>query len=416
MSGTHMRLTTLFVLVIAPTAVAASPMPGGITLERKLLPPANSDPAAVAQSRIIYLNHNGVTLRPGNDDSRAQTSSIVSGLSTVAKWNVSDATWQATVACFKDIWSRFDVTITDVDPGNAPHMEAVFGGFPQDVGMPSGVGGVSPFTADCAIIENSIVFTFTEVFPEDPQTICEVMSQEVAHSYGLDHELLASDPMTYLDYNGKRSFKDQLVSCGEFNARACGIGGSVCRNKQNSVQLLLQRIGAADLVPPTLAITSPADGATVPPGFAVDATASDNVAVTMATLAIDGAAAGATPGAGPYTFATDATLGDGPHTIALTVSDGHGNTQNQTITVTVARDGGSGSGSGSGSDGSGGGGDDGSGDPASHTGCAAGGGADAGFALALGLGLLALIVRSLGSSARRPRNALVSSRRSRNRR
>src|SRR5262245_49384478 len=393
MSGTLMRLTTLFVLVLAPTAVAASPMPAGITLERKLLPAANTDPAAVAQSRIIYLNHNGVTLRPGDDDSRANTSSIISGLSTVPKWNVSDATWQATVACFKDIWSRFDVTITDVDPGNAAHMEAVFGGFPQNVGMPSGVGGVSPFTSDCAIIENSIVFTFTEVFPEDPQLICEVMSQEVAHSYGLDHELLASDPMTYLDYNGKRSFKDQLVSCGEFNARACGIGGSVCRNKQNSVQLLLQRIGAADLVPPTLAITSPADGATGAPGFEVDATASDNVAVTMATLAIDGAAAGATPGAGPYAFATDATLADGPHTIALTVSDGHGNTQNQTITVTVARDGGGG-GSGSGSDGSGsgnGGGDDDGGDPGSHTGCAAGGGADAGFAL--GLALLVLTAR-----------------------
>ena len=396
-----MRLTTLILISVVPTAVAASPMPGGITLERKLLPAANRDPAAVAQSRIIYLNHNGVTLRPGDDDSRANTSSIISGLSTVPKWNVSDATWQATVACFKDIWSRFDVTITDVDPGNAPHMEAVFGGFPQNVGMPSGVGGVSPFTTDCAIIENSIVFTFTEVFPEDPQTICEVMSQEVAHSYGLDHELLASDPMTYLDYNGKRSFKDQLVSCGEFNARACGINGSVCRNKQNSVQLLTQRIGPADLVPPTLAITSPADGATVAPGFEVDATASDNVAVTMATLAIDGTAAGATPGAGPYTFATDATLVDGPHAIALTVSDGHGNTQDQTITVTVSRgDGGSGSdGSGSGSDGSGSGGgdDDGSGDPGSHTGCAAGGGADAGFALGLGLGLLAL-------SSRRSRN------------
>src|ERR1043165_1936766 len=165
MSGTHMRLTTLFVLVIAPTAVAASPMPRGITLERKLLPAANSDPAAVAQSRTIYLNHNGVTLRPGEDDARANTASIISGLSTVPKWNVSDATWQATVACFKDLWSRFDVTITDVDPGNVPHMEAVFGGFPQNVGMPSGVGGGSPFTSDCAIIENSIVFPFTEGVP-----------------------------------------------------------------------------------------------------------------------------------------------------------------------------------------------------------------------------------------------------------
>jgi uncharacterized protein (TIGR03382 family) len=399
MSATRMRLTTLLcgALVVAPTTLAAgpaselelSPMRDGLTFARKLLP-ASGQTSALAQSRIIYLNHNGVSLRPGDDDSRANTSSIISGFASVPKWDVSAAVWQATVDCFKTMWAPFDVTITDVDPGNVPHMEAVFGGYPQNIGMPSGVGGVSPFTQDCAVIEHSIVFTFTEVFPEDPQTICEVMSQEVAHSYGLDHELLASDPMTYLNYNGNRTFKDQLVSCGEFSARACGIGGSVCRNKQNSVQLLEERVGAADLAPPTLAITSPADGATVAPAFEVAATASDNVGVTMASLTIDGQLAGSVPGAGPFAFATDAALADGDHTIAVEVSDGHGNTESQSIVVTVARDGGGGGGGGSGS-GSGSGSDtDPDGDPTSHTGCAAAG-SDAGFAL--GFGLLVLIAR-----------------------
>src|SRR5206468_10621259 len=99
--------------------------------------------------------------------------------------------------------------------------------------------------------------------------------------------------------------KDQTVSGGEYQNRSCGIGGSVCRPNQNSVQLLYARVGKADLIPPTLAITSPADGATVPPGFAVEVTATDNVAVTMTTLSIDGQPAAIDPGAGPYTFATD---------------------------------------------------------------------------------------------------------------
>jgi hypothetical protein len=66
---------------------------------------------------------------------------IVSFNAQVPAWNTSAANWAATVACFKDLWKEFDVVITDEDPGNVPHMEAVFGGYPQDVGMGQGVGG-----------------------------------------------------------------------------------------------------------------------------------------------------------------------------------------------------------------------------------------------------------------------------------
>jgi hypothetical protein len=252
--------------------------------------------------------------------------------------------------------------------------------------MGQGVGGVSPFTDDCGIIENSIVFTFTDVFPDDAQTVCEVMSQEVAHSYGLDHEMLASDPMTYLQYNGNRSFKDQTVSCGEYQNRPCGIGGSQCRANQNSVQLLYARVGMADLIPPTLLITSPADGATVAPGFTVQATASDNVGVKMTTLSIDGQPVGMDSSAGPYTFATDPALAEGSHTLTVETTDGR-NTQSQSITVTVAvtptgSDGdGSATGSGSDGNGTGGTGDDGT----VHGGCSTTGGS--GGALLVGLAL-----------------------------
>src|SRR5690242_3120533 len=266
--------------------IVTTPLPGtNLVLARKLLP-ATGTPGAMAQSKVIYLNHLGVTLTPGEDDSTTNHSSIIGATSAVPAWNTSQATWNATVACMQGMFARFDVTVTDQDPGTTPHIEAVFGGSPQDIGMGQGVGGVSPFTEDCGIIENSIVFTFTDVFPDDAQTVCEVMSQEVAHSYGLDHEMLASDPMTYLQYNGNRSFKDQTVSCGEYQNRPCGIGGSTCRANQNSVQLLYARVGKADLIPPTLAIASPADGATVPPGFSVEAMASDDVGVTMTTLSI----------------------------------------------------------------------------------------------------------------------------------
>lgn len=363
--------------------VASERTLGDITFGRQLIP--SSGIAALAQSRIVYLNRKGVTLMPGNNDSRTNRSSIVNSTSNIPAWNTTEANWAATVTCMKDMFSRWDVTITDQDPGNVPHMEAVFGGSPQNVGLPSGVGGVSPFTQDCGIVENSIVFTFTAVMGNNPQTICEVMSQEVAHSYGLDHQMLASDPMTYLSYNGKRTFKDQTVSCGEYQNRACGIGGSVCRPNQNSVQLLNERLGPADLIAPMLGITHPADGATVEPGFEVGATATDNVAVKKADLYIDNVLAGSVTGAGPFAWPTDAALIEGAHTVRVEASDGR-NVQSQSIAITVRIGGGNGNGNGSGEGEGEGEGENGDGSPSG--GCASG--HDVGLALGL---LLAFRIR-----------------------
>ena len=372
----------------------------GMVMARQVIPASDNVPLsgingggtpsqAVALSRIIYLNKNGVTLAPGDNDSRTNKSTIVSQTTSIPAWNVSAADWQTTVSCFRDLFSRFDVQVVDTDPGNVNHMEAVFGGTPTQVGLPNNVAGVSPFTTDCSIIENSVVFTFTGAFQMTPREACEIMAQEVAHSYGLDHELLASDPMTYLQYNGNRAFQDMTASCGEDTARICGINGSNCRANQNSVQLLTTRIGAAgDLVAPMMNISSPSNGATVPPGFEVHASGTDNVAVTGATLKIDGTQTDMKTGPGPFVFVTSATLPEGQHTLVIEVSDGK-NIKSDMRTVTVQKgapppqDPGSGSGSGSGT---------GSSDPANGDivgGCAVGGG-QAGLLFGLGIALVGL--------------------------
>ena len=225
--------------------VATGANPSGLAFARQVLPArgAQASAPARAQSRVIYLNHDGVILRPGDNDSSRQVSSIVAVPTAIGGWDVDDDTWSATVACVAGIYAPFDVTVTDVDPGDVPHIEAVIGGAPGDVGLPDNVAGVSPFTSDCSTIEGSIVFTFTDVLPDDPQIVCEIMAQEIAHSFGLDHEMLPSDPMTYLDYNGDRTFQDTMASCGEFADRMCGINGNMCRQRQNSVALLKQRLG-----------------------------------------------------------------------------------------------------------------------------------------------------------------------------
>ncbi|HEX3762368.1 MAG TPA: MYXO-CTERM sorting domain-containing protein [Kofleriaceae bacterium] len=244
---------------VHPTAAARA---RGYALARQVLPARATSPAAEqrAQSRVIYLNRDGVLLRPGDNDSTRQISSVVSVPTEIAGWDVDDDTWSDTVACIQDLYAAFDVTVTDEDPGATPHIEAVFGGSPGDVGLPDNVAGVSPFTTDCAIIEGSIAFAFTDVLPDDPQTVCEVIGQEIAHSFGLDHEMLASDPMTYLAYDGNRRFRDRMVSCGEYADRPCGVNGSTCRARQNSVALLTERLGARGA-----SATSTGDGSDPPP-------------------------------------------------------------------------------------------------------------------------------------------------------
>ncbi|MBX3160847.1 MAG: hypothetical protein KF773_33085 [Deltaproteobacteria bacterium] len=331
-------------LLLAPAVAAAEPIGGfdvtstsaGLDLARQIVPATAA--TRRAQSRTIFLNRNGAMLKPGVNDSRKNTSSVVAQPSMVPAWTTSDAKWAATVACLREIWAPFDVTLTETDPGPAtPHVEALFGGSPANIGMSANVSGVSPFALDCGIIENSIVFAFTDKLPDNPRIVCEVMSQEIGHSYGLDHELLASDPMTYLSYGGERSFRDQTASCGESQPRACGIGGNTCRPDQNSAALLRERLGRPgdpDTEAPHLRIASPVEGELVEPGFAIRANAADDVAIASVAFAIDGEAAGVL-GTAPYDLATDADLAPGEHTITVEASDEAGNLTVAEVTIRV---------------------------------------------------------------------------------
>jgi MYXO-CTERM domain-containing protein len=319
----------------------------GLLLGRQVLPAAglaaagDGTGAATAASRTIYLNKNGVTLTPGVNDARINRSTVVTQQVAIAPWNVSAATWTSTVNCIREVFAPFNVNIVETDPGNVPHIEAVFGGTPTQLGLASNLAGVSPFTADCAVIENSMVFAFTGsgAISTDSKLACEVMAQEIAHSYGLDHTLQSADIMTYLPHDGRRWFQNTNASCGEDKARPCGLNGSTCRAAQNSVAVLTERVGlkgqAGDVVAPAVSITSPANGATVPPSFAVNFTASDNIRVLMTSLYIDGAPSGSVVMA-PLSLPMLSDLTEGTHKLRVVATDGL-NERAQEITVTVRK-------------------------------------------------------------------------------
>lgn len=325
-------------LLLLVSSAAAAPIVDdgpldGTHMVRELVPGTG---ISRAQSRSIYLNRKGATIRPGANDSLKQTSSIVTQVSAIGAWDVTDAKWTATVACMRETWAKFDVAITETDPGDTPHIEALFGGSPADIGRPATVAGIAPFAVDCGVVENAIVFAFTDNLPADPQLVCEVMSQEIGHAYGLDHELLASDPMSYLPYAGKRSFQDTGTACGEKTERPCGLGSTACRAQQNSQQILLARLGAAggDGTAPTLVIMSPAAHAEVDPGFTVQTRALDDIGVTTVALYVDGVKVDERT-SGPFDFETDAALPTGAHTVMVEARDANDNITVRELDVIV---------------------------------------------------------------------------------
>lgn len=331
MSVTH-RLRRAVLIAGALAAISA---PAGADARPRgtyrWAPPARVNAAPLRpSSNVIYMNRcaGGCTVTPGFEDSRTNHSSIIERTAVLDEFPHGDEAWDEVVACVRAIYEPFDIVVTDVDPGDQPHFETMVAGDPEDVGQPENVGGVSPFT--CGVIENAITFDFANLWT-DMRQLCEVVAQETAHAFGLDHEYLCTDPMTYLTGCGEKFFRDQDAPCGEYEPRDCMCGGQT----QNSYRRIVDAFSASRPpdAPPTVAITSPADGADVIGGFRVEVTADDDGAVASVDAYLDGAPLGRDVEA-PFTFAAPAYLPVGDLILRVVATDDRGDTASHTIHLT----------------------------------------------------------------------------------
>lgn len=287
---------------------------------------------------ILFLQRcaGGLTIYPGGGGSINDESEIVSGVINFPPFPYGDNAWNQVVDITTELFSPFNILVTDVDPGNTPHDEAIVCGSGELAGFP-GTGGVAPFS--CGVINNAITFTFPESLGNSSQLIAEVIGQEAAHAWGLDHELLCEDPMTYLSGCGNKSFQNTDAPCGEFNARACSCGG----NTQNSYEHIINTWGAAvpDNAPPTAVITSPSDGDVFLPGdeFEITVSVNDDVQVADVTLFVNGAAEGSDASApfGPWPVSN---IPEGSYAFHIEATDVAGNTtMSAVVNVDVTPDG-----------------------------------------------------------------------------
>lgn len=311
------------------------PKPTYVNIPRAAQPTTSS-----ISSRIVFMKRcpliSGCTVTKGTDDARTYTTSIAEGspgsTRIIGEFSQGNEVWNDLMACVRTTFAPFNITITDQNPGDVPHFMNMVGGKPTQLSSEyANAGGVAPF--NCGEIPNAIVFTF-DVYGPDPEHLCWTSAQEIAHAFGLEHQFLQKDPLTYLDGDLPKRFRDVDAPCGEYEQQsACSsqCGGAPT---QNSYRTIVDMFGPGAPTPPDVLFKRPADGKEVQPGFKAVIDAQDDVRVEKVELVVDGAVVGETMtliGGGFEIVAPE--LGRGPHMLEARATDVQGVVGSQLISV-----------------------------------------------------------------------------------
>lgn len=217
-------------------------------------------PAARAR-QVIWVNMEGGTYTGtrSSDDSAQRRSWIIGkrGYSSRQFKPYGTAAEQEQVFNgVRDLFARFNVLVTRQRPTSGDFVDCIVTASPGST-IGCSCGGIAPMRNNCSVITKAIVFVFASRLGST-RRVAEVAAQEIGHAFGLEHEMLKEDPMSYLAYSQGKTFQDKYASCGEYQARACQCGGT-----QNSVQALLRRFGPREGAEPvpgnaTIKFISPA--------------------------------------------------------------------------------------------------------------------------------------------------------------
>lgn len=116
-------------------------------------------------------------------------------------------------------------------------------------------------------------------------------------------------------------------------ARATDTAGNV----RTTAETVTVSNATADTTLPSVAISSPASGATVSGTVTVSGTASDNASLSRVDVSVDGGAWALASGTSSWSLSlASASYGNGSHTISARATDGAGNTRTASVTVTVS--------------------------------------------------------------------------------
>lgn len=325
-----MRAAALFAALLVPAVANAEPKPG-VVWKNRVIDDGVAAPLT-SVSHKLYLNNcmpNGCTVSPGLDNSLTNRSSIPNSQVTLDPYSHGDQHWELLVQCVRDTFKPFDIEIVTEDPGNVSHFEVMIGGTSRQLDPDLEAGGVAPFISCGATRNNTISFVFAGT-SGSINFLCGAVAQEACHVWGLDHELNADDPMTYLELGSSKRFQNDDADCGEDNPRRCRCGG----NTQNSYRYMTDTFGLnPTLLAPTLQIATPSEGAWVKPRFPVSANFSSELTTIGGQLSIDGNQVQMVDGSILAFNAPD--LPGGPHAIEVEATDAGDRTVVATVNVNV---------------------------------------------------------------------------------
>jgi hypothetical protein len=266
------------------------PVPQAAQLRRE-----GGDPLPAKQG-VIFVNFDGATLNSGWDNSHTNTTQISQLAGSFAAYGAG-AKRDAVMQAVRDDWAAYNVIVTDSRPQSGDYTMNMTG--PTNP-FGGGVLGIAPLDCEDAQTHNNITFAFHSANDQFSATIqATTVSQEVAHSYGLEHVNEPGDIMNPYNAGGDASFIDrciQIVSnqgivCTAQHAAQCGTG-----SQQNAHLELLTLFGpsAPDTQAPVVQIVSPKDGEFFEEGasFHIEVVATDDNVVDYVELYNNGDALG----------------------------------------------------------------------------------------------------------------------------
>lgn len=272
---------------------------------------ADNDPVTGGSyAGVVFVNFDGATLTGGSDDSRNNVTGISQLAGPFAAYG-EGAKRDATLQAVREDWSAYNILIVDERPAQGDYTMNMTG--PTNP-FPGNILGVALLDCDDASTHNNVTYAFHSANDShSAATQATTVSQEVAHSYGLEHVNDGSDIMNPSNVGGDPSFRDECINivpdpdfgilCTGQHTAACGSG-----LQQNSHLELLNIFGPAivDDAPPEVELVSPMDGANFQVGdsFSIDVEAFDNGSVAQVELFVDGVAEGTRTSA-PWSFDVD---------------------------------------------------------------------------------------------------------------
>jgi len=165
-------------VTLVAAAASAEPQQGATTTPAiravKIVPAKRSATPPPAISKTIYLERckGGCTITSDGNTQNAQT--LQSPIPNPGTYNVSefenaahqpgtaaDAEWNMLVQCMKEVYSPFNVVVTDVKPtGGLTYHLALVAGTPGDINLGNDILGIAPLASDCSAQDNAISFSF----------------------------------------------------------------------------------------------------------------------------------------------------------------------------------------------------------------------------------------------------------------